>query len=444
MADWKNISADTWKIDYKDAAGTNMSGKVRLTLQYDAASETPTSVKIRFKLDRTNTSSHYYDSMFVLYNANNDPSSIGRKSLRVKAYQSWEDADWPYYSSSITITKTYTAAKFTIQDVWLCNGGNGTWNSDDKTLKYASGTKSLYNWFKSDGTRQNYAYRQSSSTSIAISSSTTVATAVGNGTVSITDNGDNTFTLKGAKGANGTNNKSTGPTLSWGYTNDYGNSFSNGDKKTLSIKTASNATRTVYAKCYTGATYGSGNTVTASKAIKQYVAPSKPSGIKLTYSKSRLTIKENWTLEWTGGTKTNDSSPIKGYRIRIYKNGNTIKFKNSKGEVLTDDAGSGADRYYYDRDNTETTMNINTSTNTFAPGDKVKVLIHTYTKNADGKRLFSDGVWSSEYTVKHAGIMRVKADGKWVEGQVYVKADGKWVEADVVKVKADGKWVEAN
>lgn len=271
----------------------------------------------------------------------------------------------------------------------------------------------------------------------------TTWTNVGEGTVSIKDNGNNTFTLKGAKGADGTNNDATGPTLTWGYSNKYGTSFKNGDKVTLTMSDKTNATRTVYAKCITGATHGDGNSVTASKAIKQYVAPSNPSGVKLTYKRARLTIKENWTASWTASTKTNDSSPVKGYRIRIYKNGKTIQFKNSEGDILTSDSGSGDSRYYYDRDKTETTMNINTKTNTFKPGDKVQLMIHGYTEDAKGNKKFSDKALSSTYTVQNAGVMNTKTKDGWKEGQVWVKTKDGWKEAVAVHVKTKDGWKES-
>ena len=431
---WKDISASTYKKVYdsgNDGATGAANGNIWVTLQYDDASETPTSVKLRFKLNSTN-SGNYWDMFYILMNPTN---SDKRKLYPLKTvYTNTTSDSFPYTSSSFTVTKTYTASTFTIPAYWICDDGNN--NTSDTATDF-------YNQYKDSAWRGQNCRTAVSSASISVSSTTTVATAIGNGTCSITDNGDNTFTLKGTKGASGTNNAASGPTLKWGYNTDYSNTFSTGDKKTLSIATPGNATRTVYAKSVTGATYGDDKTKTASLAVKQYVAPSKPSGIKITYTKSRMTVKENWTLEWTGGKKTNDSSPVEGYRIRIYKNGKTIQFKNSNGDIKTTDSGSGDGRYYYDRDDTSTTMNINTSTNGFAPGDKVQILMHTYTKNAKGGRVFSDGVWSSEYTVQNAGVARVKVSGAWKEGIVYTKVSGVWKEADVVYTKVSGAWKES-
>ena len=50
---------------------------------------------------------------------------------------------------------------------------------------------------------------------------------------------------------------------------------------------------------------------------------------------------------------------------------------------------------------------------------------------------------STEYTIQNSGIMRVKANNVWTEGQVWVKVDGNWKEADVVKVKVNGVWEDS-
>lgn len=442
MADWKNISASDYVIHYKDAAPTYMSGNVKLTLQYDADSISPTSCKIRFKLDREDgITAHFKDGMYILYNANNDPTDISRTAYKLKGYQEPSQASWPYYSSAITITKTYKAAEFRIQDIWICNIGNGT--VDGNELSYNSGTKTFYNWFKSGGDRQNYAYRQSASVTVPINASKTVASAIGEGTVSITDNGDNTFTIRGTKGDSGTNNPVKSMALSWGYSTSYGNKVSNGTVVDLTMTNEANATRTVHAKCWSEATYGDSTTVTTSKAIKQYVKPTKPGTISISYDKSRLTIKEKWVFSWTAPTAVNSNSPIKGYRIRLFKNGSSITIVSSDGKVLTKADGEGSYRYYYDRPDTRNSFTVYPDKNGIKPGDKIKLDILAYTENGKGEKLFSERQTSKEWIVQNAGSLNVKKDGAWKEGQVHVKKDGKWYEAVAVYVKKDGAWHES-
>lgn len=429
---WKDVSGSSTAFD--SAASNYFNNCVSVSLQYDDASETPTSVKVRFKASK-NTTSWRNDSLLILYN----PSSSSKPGTLYKVKPPTSNAgSWPYYSSSFTISKTFTDAKFSLAAYWICNNGN---NADG--VAWADLTAAnVYSRYKDASV-----YRGNFSTHVAkksyeISKSTTVATEVKKGTCSVTDNGDNTFTLKGTKGGNGDNNTATGPTLKWGYNTKYSNTFKTGDTKTLTMSDTAEDTRRVYAKSVTGATYGDDKTETAYADVWQYVAPSKPKDISITYTKSRMTIKENWTLKWTGGKKVNGSSPVLGYRIRIYKNGKTIQFKNSKGEVLT--SGSSSD-YYYDREDTSTTMNINTSTNGFAPGDKVQVSICTYTryKKGKGSALCSGAVASSEYTVQNAGVANVKVSGAWKEGKIWVKVSGAWKEAEVAKAKVSGAWKES-
>lgn len=276
-------------------------------------------------------------------------------------------------------------------------------------------------------------------------------TAVGTGSTTITDNGNNTFTLTATKGADGTNNTASGPQdLKWGYSNSYGNTFTSGDKKNLEIKTAADATRTVYATSTTKAERGSNTTAATSLAVKQYVAPSKPTNFKLTHSKSRLTIKENWTCSWTAATAANTSSPVKFYRFRVYNGSNTVLLKDSSGTVLTTDAGTGA-RYYIDTTNTSVTFDPAKSG--FLPGDTIYFTVHAFTKDGKGSTTDGNGIAlysgaarepaSGTYTVQNAGIVRVKVNGKWKEGQVLVKINGKWKEAETVLTKINGKWKES-
>lgn len=326
-------------------------------------------------------------------------------------------------------------------------------------------TQKIYTYFTGTSSkvmRKNFKTKKSSYTFPDITQS--VAKAVKAGTCTITDNGNNTFTLKGTKGANGTNNTATGPTLSWGYTSNYGSSFKNGDIKTLSIADPTDATRTVYAKSVTGATYGSSKTATASKAIKQYVAPSAPGKPTISpFSKSKLTMKEHWLVDWQEATATNNSSPVKGYRIRIYKKAegetsfSTIPFySKTSGQLLSSDSGSGVNRYYYDRtvydgsgNKRDKPMLLYPAIQDIEPGDTIKIGIYSYSVDAKGNKYFNGGgaetaqVFSAEYVVQNNGILRVKVGGTYREGQVFVKVAGTWKEADIVHTKVAGAWKES-
>ena len=66
------------------------------------------------------------------------------------------------------------------------------------TMQDATGNSSLWQTTSGNVTRTKY-------------------TAIGSTSVSITDNGNNTFTIKGTKGSDGTNNTASGPTIMYSY-----------------------------------------------------------------------------------------------------------------------------------------------------------------------------------------------------------------------------------
>lgn len=281
------------------------------------------------------------------------------------------------------------------------------------------------------------------------------------GTCSITDNYNNTFTLNGTKGSSGTNNTAGGPTLKWGYTTDCNGSFTDGETKILAIPETikENATRRVHAKSITTATHGSNAEKTTFADIKQYVAPTAPSNPKIEpKTKNKLTVRDTWKLSWTAGRQENSSSPIKGYRVRLYKKINgvftglnlekgIINVGNGKADHLTNVGSTHVDYYYFDTNSTSTELELDPVELGLKAGDYVKlgVFSHTnYGASNEGKQLFcSSQICSQEYLINNAGIVRVKAGGTWREGQVWVKVGGTWKEATSVHTKVNGIWKES-
>ena len=267
-------------------------------------------------------------------------------------------------------------------------------------------------------------------------------TTIGKPGISIKDNYNNTFTVSGTAAANGTNNTAS-TSYVWGYSTSYGNSGTG--TKNLTIATNSNATRTVYAKATASPSWSgdSAKTATASLAIKQYVAPGNPGTPVLSYTRSRLTIKENWKFDWTAASAANSSSPVKGYRIAVLKNGTSIPIKNSSGTVISSETGTN----WYTVDTESTTFTLDPVKNGFAPGDTIRFGVKPYTKYGSsntGTQLFNSSyTYSSTATVKNAGITHVKVSGTWKEGQVYIKVNGAWKEAETVNIKAGGSWKES-
>lgn len=263
---------------------------------------------------------------------------------------------------------------------------------------------------------------------------------VGTPTVTITDNGDNTFTVSGTNGANGANNTAT-TIFSWGYDTNYSNSGKVSNQALTA--NASNATKTVYAKAVTTGAHGSSRTATTSLAVKNYRAPSQAGKPVISYEKSRLTIKESWDYSWTASTATNASSPIRGYRLRVYKNNSAIAglAYNTSSAVLT--KGSGTHTYVDTEDSDVAEISFDPATMGFAPGNKVKFSVQAYTKYGTGSTLTGTVSTSDELTILNAGIVRAKTSTGFVEGVAHVKVNGAWQEAEVVKVKTASGWQEA-
>jgi hypothetical protein len=438
---WKDIKT----TNYTGTSGSNIVVK----LQYDDAKDTPTSRVIRFTGNGKNNDSYEGNGYYVLW----DPGSTSNeKLLKVKAPGSnWSTAG----SVSITITKAYNAQNFSIPIYWICNTGSVTPDLTKRTIKYDDFNGSIYDCFKNGGKRQSYRTTQASFTTAGKK-----ATDVGIGTTTITDNYNNTFTITASKGTNGDYNTAGGPiNLKYTYSlpsvlsdpTKYGNStYKSGTPVALAISGTAD-TRTVYAISTTTADHGGSKHAYTSAKIKQYIAPSDPGTPVLSYTKSRLTIKEKWTFTWTAADAANTTSPIKGYRIRLYKNGETIAIIDSSGKCLSKLRVPGSKDYIYDRDSTSTTITIDPIAHGFVPGDTVKLSIFAYTKdglkNDGSKLLFSGGgstaVCSAESTVQNAGVILVKHNNNWVEGQVLVKHNNTWVEAEAVLVKHNGSWKES-
>jgi hypothetical protein len=284
------------------------------------------------------------------------------------------------------------------------------------------------------------------------------------GKVSITDNGDNTFTIKGTTGTGGTNNKITNNKLQWWYAGGSIEETVNftGDPKTISnIKlTPKNPTddyRTVNAKIITESEHTSDLSATAELQIKNYIAPSTPGDPKLKYEKSRLTIREPWTFEWVAAEERNSNSPVAGYYIML--------FKKNKGEdsfkylcKLTDAGNSclgleeesqTSSNYYLRRESTSCRAIIeDPKAFGFKAGDEVKLRITAYAWNGKKSRTLQSAYVDSSDTgsgalIKNAGIIHIKVGNEWKEGQVYVKVAGKWKEAESVHTKVSGLWRES-
>jgi hypothetical protein len=281
-------------------------------------------------------------------------------------------------------------------------------------------------------------------------------------TISITDNGNNTFSISGTLGAGGDENGRTSSVLY--YTtdgSDPGESATrtkvNLDNSVSTFNKTYNITKacTVKAKVVCNFTY---NATSAEKslAVKYYAAPTWPSNTKVelapsSFKNNRLTVKQNWGWQWTLANATNTSSPVKGYRVRFFvKRKDSSSFVNTKiidyydketaksYELTTGD-------WVYDRASTSYPMPMAAADfeQDILPGDEIKLSVQAYSVNGVDEKLLADEITSNAYTVQNAGVVNVKVAGEWKEGQVWVKVAGEWKEAETVNVKTASGWQES-
>lgn len=487
---WKNLSSSTYNITWAPSRGEDVSkqeayGKIYATIQYDSDSVTPTSVNIRFKLNRIEEqrqdNNDFYDQFYIIYNSDDQDNYrvLKIKNLYTKYYNYpnyanvsdfWRDEQdgnrgWisPLSNETqITLTKKYNATTFTIPKILLVNNGN---NRAFDIIKvnaknaYIAATESNCSSYYPEIVQTNYyltAVRQSAKVEIDTDKSVASAISKSNISLSLSDRGDNYCkVIAEADATSATNNFITGFKISYSFGEDtsYGSNLHNGSTggtvtKYIDITTgnykASNATRRVNVKCTVTPKYGNDITKVSSIEIKHYRVPSKPGkpvltvgGKEVTANSGRATVKKDWVFSWAKAIAANSSSDIKGYRMYLYKNGTCIKICDKDGNARA------TDTWYYDSESTTPTITIYPSSNKLKVNDVVQLKICAYTKNGLGTKLLGEYTTSDAITVKNAGIVYVKIDGEWREGQVYVKISGNWKEAESISVKISGTWKEA-
>ena len=310
-----------------------------------------------------------------------------------------------------------------------------------------------------------------------------------NPSLSVTNNGNNTCTMTWYTGKDGTNNNLDCSTLYWttnglnpadgtSYTSNERKWDSGGDinnktyYKTLSVKEKTTVTGVVWSYySAAGNVCNSGGNIAAE--VPYYAAPSAPGKPIIGYTKSRLTIKEPWNINWSAATPANEDSPIAGYRVRLYKNGITIPIIDPEGNRLI--SSTNTQDCYFDTESDSTLLTIDPKLCGIEAKDKVKFSVIAYARNGKGDiiwktevrattstssnvtkttwNLFSNNgdtdkaSFSEETLVQNAGVVKLKVSNTgiptkdWKEGNVFIKVSNTgndsidWREAETVKVK---------
>lgn len=292
-----------------------------------------------------------------------------------------------------------------------------------------------------------------------------LVTRVGKGSASITDHGNNTFTIEATVGNAGTNNpvleeipagttrlevyNSSNTKL---YSKNFGSNttvdITSGELKNLAGYATTNDVYSIYAKVFTYGTYNSTIFTSETVNIKNYVNPKiAPDTSTLNYIKNRLTLKEPWTLTWSAATQGNNSSPVAGYRVYFYKKSpntsrTTIPIVDIAGTTLSSVSNNV---YFYDTESTACSLTIDPVKTGLAVKDVVDFKIKAYSKNGKNVKMFTnDFSESSTYTVENAGIVDIKIGNTFKEGQVWIKTKSNgWKEAETVSIKTVSGWEES-
>lgn len=467
---WVDICSKVYDSNYPGA-------HVKVVVQYDNTSITTTSITCRAIGYLTDYNGSHGDTYFIY----SDGGGISRICY-LGDTATKKDGSAYYTGNTFKLTKTKTTTYFSLPELRLCNDGS---NHSPSNYTDSNGRGYAIYW---ENKRHMWTTVNSGGNTISTS---VYVTNIGTGTVDeVKDNYNNSYTVKVTRGAARTYNKVNGALLYWTHTKNKDGSWSyskasnsesfstESHSKTISFTPSTAAEREVVGAVVTDGEHNdtdSGWKPSPPLKVKQYLAPGKPGDISVTYNKSRLTIKEPWTFKWGAATKANDSSTVKGYRIRIYRKRGTgswatIDFHDASNNKLT----SGTTDKVYTRDGGSTlSFVLNNPAKYFLPGDQVQVKVVAYTKygkNNDGSATDSNGSSllyndsniseSPVWTVQNAGVMRVKTkvgnSTTWKEGVVWVKVNKngivQWVEADIVKVKVNTsttaskklEWKESN
>lgn len=477
---WKNIGymnpgkaeyTRDWD-DYLFGGYDSLGGKITLNIEFDKDSTNCTSALCRFRLNCPNDTENSWNLYYVLIN----PISESKPGTLIKLKGTWTEysapKDFNYYSTTyanhtdtsnkgtFTLTKNSGDATFKMPPIWIINDGQGNYSGRKATAK------AMYKAYTAGGSRYTYtdALVAKYGELKLDAGKSYVSSSVGEGSVTITDNGDNSCTITAKAGTKGTNNAVKGATLQYSL----GMSLITGctkEKFTTEQLTTGLTTKFeiptedydkdvnnfyVTAKVATKGTYGGevfSDTVT--QEIKHYVAPKAPGTPEISYTKNRLTAREDWTFNWTQAEANNDNSPVAGYRLTLLKNNQPVPATLSPGTAGYLIPSSFTTNVYTDIlgvDNCSITLNP--ADFNFKKGETVCLAVKAFSRNnslENPKKLFSTVKSSSHYVVESAGTVKVKVGDTggnevWTDGQVFVKvADTEgnevWVEADDIMIK---------
>lgn len=246
---------------------------------------------------------------------------------------------------------------------------------------------------------------------------------VGATTITITDNGNNTFSLSGSTPSNTLNNTIQKCEIYY-TTNGSTPSMTNGTKIIAATSSSTpfnfviaiKSGVTVKAKSYTIATHNTAESTVSTRAIVYYGPPAQVQNVKLNYT-GKFTKNSNAYFSW------NASSGAAGYWIYL-----EVK-KKQLTWASEEDLGN----------TTAYTLTAEDKAN-LDVGDIVTATITAYRLDGTGAQIPANSTVSPQYVVQNAAILNCKINGVWKACTPWIKVNGVWKQATGAFTKVNGSW----
>lgn len=280
----------------------------------------------------------------------------------------------------------------------------------------------------------------------------TYYTVGGEPTVSISNPGNNTYSITLTAGDPGSDNTRKNSYL---YYTTNGKTPSKqeytgmiqltGNTETHTKNITVTKDHTVQAIAYSTFNYGPESSSKVKSAdILFYADPIITEAPKITHTKSRLTLKEPWVVSFKA-EPGNANAPLRSYLTRIFVNDIGWKVINKGVSGILNEA---FDFINWPANSQTYTLYPDKLTNRdgikLKVGDKIQISVAVWANmGPDAGQILTEPVWSEIYEVRNAGIVRIKEGGSWREGQVYVKVNNSWKEAETVYTKTSTGWKES-
>lgn len=274
---------------------------------------------------------------------------------------------------------------------------------------------------ESDSTNMNM---PSKSVSLSFSGG---ASKPGKPTITVTDNGDNTFSISASKGTAGSNN---GTETLTGYQYSFDNeTWHNGSSGRIAKYS------TVYGRAWTDGQYWDSDLGTGYATVKYYHKPSSRPTPVISFDTKKPTLKSNFTISWDAGSQYGTASynAIKGYRVRLAKGSNFMQLGSSEEYIETNSAGS-------------ISFNILDKGFDITVGDEIHATLQIWSENGKGERLYYDSsnpAESNYVTIVNMGVVWLRLGNTWVEGQVWSRDDSTWDECTGLFILDSSAWKES-